>query len=329
MTGLSPVHTTVPALLVEDLTRRFDQTTVVDRVNLDVATGELVTLVGPSGCGKSTLLRMIAGLDTADAGRISLDGRDVTVLPPERRRVGLVFQEHALFGHLRVDQNIAFGLRHLSRGERRQRVGDMLDVVRLGHVARRFPHELSGGEQQRIALARALAPRPAVVLLDEPFASLDEVLREEVRRDVTRILADQGTTAMLVTHDRTEALALGHRVAVMAQGRIMQYDTPERVYEQPLTRFVAEFLAVTTLLPQTDGTALVARPHDLAVRPGGDGVVVERTYLGSVHRYRVITHDGASVLVDHQPDGPLEVGSACHIDVVADHPLHRVSLTDR
>lgn len=322
-------HETVPALVAEGLTRRFGPVTVVDGVSLEVASGELLTLVGPSGCGKSTLLRMIAGLESADAGRIHLDGREVTALPPERRRVGLVFQEHALFGHLRVEQNIAFGLRHLSRTERRQRVAELLDVVRLGHVARRFPHELSGGEQQRIALARALAPKPAVVLLDEPFASLDELLRDEVRRDVTHILADQGTTAVLVTHDRTEALALGHRVAVMAQGRIVQIGAPEQVYEQPNSRFVAEFLAATTLLPQADGTALVARPHDLAVRTGGHDMVIECTYLGASHRYRVVTAEGTHVLADHHPDGPLRVGDACHIEVVAPHPLHRLTLDAR
>ncbi len=322
-------HETVSALVAEGLTRRFGPVTVVDGVSLEVASGELLTLVGPSGCGKSTLLRMIAGLESADAGRIHLDGREVTSLPPERRRVGLVFQEHALFGHLRVEQNIAFGLRHLSRTERRQRVAELLDVVRLGHVARRFPHELSGGEQQRVALARALAPKPAVVLLDEPFASLDELLRDEVRRDVTHILADQGTTAVLVTHDRSEALALGHRVAVMAQGRIVQIGAPEQVYEQPNSRFVAEFLATTTLLPQADGTALVARPHDLAVRIGGHDMVIECTYLGASHRYRVVTAEGTHVFADHHPDGPLQVGDACHIEVVAPHPLHRLTLDAR
>lgn len=326
MTGLSPVNPAAPALSVEGLTRRFGAVTVVDGVDLDVATGELITLVGPSGCGKSTLLRMIAGLESADAGHVRVEGRDVTHTAPERRRVGLVFQEHALFGHLRVEQNIAFGLRDLPRGQRRQRVGDLLDVVRLSHVARRFPHELSGGEQQRIALARALAPRPAIVLLDEPFASLDELLRDEVRRDVTRILADQGSTAVLVTHDRSEALTLGHRVAVMARGRLVQYDTPEAVYERPVDRFVAEFLATTTLLPQSDGSALVARPHDLAVRRGGTSTVVERSYLGAVHRYRITTAEGDQVLADHQPDGPLDVGDACHVEVIADHPLHRIAL---
>jgi iron(III) transport system ATP-binding protein len=329
VTGLSAVNDAEPTLRVQGLTRRFGDIAVVDDVWFDVSRGELITLVGPSGCGKSTLLRTIAGLEVADAGTVRLEGRDVTHTSPERRRVGLVFQEHALFGHLRVEQNIAFGLRDLPRTQRRQRVADLLDVVRLSHVARRFPHELSGGEQQRIALARALAPRPAVVLLDEPFASLDELLRDEVRRDVTRILADQGTTAVLVTHDRSEALTLGHRVAVMARGRLVQCDTPEAVYERPVDRFVAEFLATTTLLPQTDGTALVARPHDLAVRRGGSSTVVERSYLGAMHRYRITTAEGDQLLADHEPDGPLDVGDACHVDVVADHPLHRIALDEQ
>lgn len=312
-----------PALRIEGLTRRYGDRAVVDGVSLEVAPGELLALVGPSGCGKSTLLRMVAGLERADAGRVELAGRDVSALPAERRRIGLVFQDHALFGHLRVAQNVAFGLRGLARRDRARRVDELLELVRLAHVARRYPHELSGGEQQRIALARALAPRPEIVLLDEPFASLDELLRDEVRRDVTDALAAQGTAAVLVTHDRDEALALGHRVAVLRDGRLLQCGRPEVVYEQPVDRFVAGFLAATSFLP-LDGGVAVARPHDLAVVPGGDAVVVDRTYLGATHRYTVRRPDGLDVLADHAPSGPLDVGDRCDVRVVADHPLHRV-----
>ncbi len=324
----------VPALAITGLTRRYGATTVVDRVHLDVAPHELVALVGPSGCGKSTLLRMMAGLERVDAGTVALGGLDVTDTPPERRRIGLVFQDHALFGHLRVDQNVAFGLRGWSRRDRARRVAELLDVVRLGHAARRYPHELSGGEQQRIALVRALAPNPDVVLLDEPFANLDESLRDEVRRDVVDALAAQGTAAVLVTHDRDEALMLGHRVAVMRQGRLLQVGRPEAVYDHPVDRFVAGFLAVTSFLPAggaaddgaDDGAALVARPHDLAVVPGTAAVVVERTYLGAALRYTVRRADGTSLIADGDPAGPhvFEVGDTCDVEVVATHPLHRV-----
>jgi iron(III) transport system ATP-binding protein len=210
-----------------------------------VSAGELVTLVGPSGCGKSTLLRALAGLESLDAGQIELDGRDVTHTPPEKRRVGLVFQNNALFGHMRVDKNVAFGLKHLPRNERAARVKDMLSLVKLEHLARRYPHQLSGGEQQRVALARALAPQPVVVLLDEPFGALDELLREELGHEVKEILATQKTAAILVTHDRHEALRLGDRVAVMNDGHILQCDTPQHVRQHPATEFVAKFLGTS------------------------------------------------------------------------------------
>ncbi len=206
---------TSPALHVEGLTRSFGDRLVVDGIGLDLHDGEMLTLVGPSGCGKSTLLRLIAGLEPIDAGRVLLGDRDVTAVAPEQRHIGFVFQESSLFGHLRVDQNVAFGLRHLPRAARAARVAEMLELVHLGEMARRYPHQLSGGEQQRIALARALAPSPRVVLLDEPFASLDELLREELRQQVAGILRATRTASILVTHDRHEAMSLGDRVAVM------------------------------------------------------------------------------------------------------------------
>ncbi len=239
--------TVVPdvALRVEGLTCRYGDHVVVDDVSFVVHAGELLSLVGPSGCGKSTLLRAVAGLDRASAGRVWLGERDVTALEAEQRRIGLVFQDHALFGHMRVDANVAFGLRHLPRSERVARVDEVLQLVRLTHTARRYPHELSGGEQQRIALARALAPRPAVVLLDEPFASLDEQLRDDVGAEVAALLAQQGTAAVLVTHDRAEALTLGRRVAVMNAGRLVQIGPPDEVYGHPADAFVEGFLATT------------------------------------------------------------------------------------
>ena len=193
--------------------------------------GELVTLIGPSGCGKSTVLRLLAGLERPDSGSVMLAGTEVAgprrFVAPERRRVGLVFQDHALFPHLTVARNVGFGLDRLGRAERAARVAEVLALVRLGDLAARYPHELSGGEQQRVALARALAPGPTVVLLDEPFSSLDETLRAQVRAELVGVLRETRTTAVLVTHDQTEALSIGDRVVVMRDGRVEQEDTPQ------------------------------------------------------------------------------------------------------
>jgi ABC-type Fe3+/spermidine/putrescine transport system ATPase subunit len=315
------------ALAVRDVTRRIGDRAVVDGVSFDVADGELMVLVGPSGCGKSTLLRIIAGLDGAATGRVVLDGADVTALPPERRRIGLVFQDHALFPHRSVGQNIAFGLRHLDRRARARRVEELLELVRLPGVGSRYPHELSGGEQQRIALARALAPDPAVVLLDEPFASLDATLRDDVRHDVVAALRARNAAAVLVTHERDEALALGDRIAVMSAGRVLQIDRPDEVYERPVDRFVAEFLGEASFLPDDSGGLLMARPHDLRLTPGGDDVVTARRYLGSAWRFEVRRHDGTVVEVDlpvNPGESALPTGAGCTVTVAATHPLHRL-----
>ena len=298
---------------------------MVDGVDLTVAPVELLALVGPSGCGKSTLLRSIAGLEPAD-GQVLLDGVDVSALPTERRRIGLVFQDHALFPHLRVAQNLTFGVRHLSRRERAVLVDELLELVRLPGLAKRYPHELSGGEQQRIALARALAPQPPVVLLDEPFANLDASLRDSLRSDVITALRERRTSAILVTHDRDEALLVGDRVAVMRDGRILQVDRPERVYEEPVDRFVAGFLGHAAFLPSEDGGVVMARPHDLTVEAGGVDQVLAHHYLGSMWRYEVGRSDGTTVLAE-VPAGAalLEVGAACTIRVVAGHDLHRLA----
>jgi iron(III) transport system ATP-binding protein len=196
----------------------------------------------------------------------------------------------------------------------------MLDLVQLGHLARRFPHQLSGGEQQRVALARALAPQPALVLLDEPFGALDEVLREDLGWDVKNILAARSTAAILVTHDRHEALTLGDRVAVMEAGKILQCDRPQVVYEQPTTRFVADFLAVSSYLADDTGRELLARPHQLRVTPGGPDTVMRVEFLGGSHRYTVRTSRGDTIVADLGPHEPLYTGSACSVSIVG-HPL--------
>ena len=304
------------ALEVQGLRRRLGGRDVLNGVDLDVSSGELITLVGPSGCGKSTLLRAIAGIESLDAGTVSLSGIDVSSMPAEKRRVGLVFQDNALFGHLRVARNVAFGLRHLPRAERNDRVAEMLDLVKLGHLARRYPHQLSGGEQQRVALARALAPQPAVVLMDEPFGALDEVLREELGWEVKGILAKRNTAAILVTHDRHEAITLGDRVAVMDEGRILQCASPREVYEHPTSRFVADFLAVSSYLHTASGEMTLVRPHQLRVQPGGPYTVMRVEFLGATHRYTLRAPDGAVVVSDLGPADPLVVGAACDVQVV-------------
>jgi iron(III) transport system ATP-binding protein len=293
-------------------------------LDLDVAPGELVTLIGPSGCGKSTLLRLVAGLERPVAGSISIDGKEVAGpgcwVQPERRRVGLVFQDHALFPHLDVQRNVAFGLDRMPRHDRGTRVAEVLAMARLEPLAERYPHELSGGEQQRVALARALAPRPAVVLLDEPFSSLDETLRAQVRADTLRLLRSSGTTAVLVTHDQTEALSVGDRVVVMHRGRIEQVDTPPRVFESPATRFVAGFMGEAVFLPAHVYDALltcelgvvstvpgwahcdvdvevVLRPHEVALDPDPDGAAVVRAveYHGAFVLHAVELGSGRTV----------------------------------
>lgn len=304
------------AVTVSGLRRRLGDRDVLNGVDLELAHGELITLVGPSGCGKSTLLRAIAGLESLDAGTVILDGVDVTHTAPEKRRIGLVFQDNALFGHMRVEKNIAFGLRHLPRAKRKARTAEMLDVVKLGHLARRYPHQLSGGEQQRVALARALAPRPAVVLLDEPFGALDEVLREELGWDVKAILTERNTAAILVTHDRHEAITLGDRVAVMDNGTILQCEAPRTVYDRPATRFVADFLAVSSYVPGASGDDVLVRPHQLRVLAGGPHTVMRVEFLGATHRYTIRAENGSTLVSDVGPTEPLAAGSACSVTVI-------------
>ena len=311
------------ALTLENVSRSMGGKVVVDNVSLALHDGEILTLIGPSGCGKSTLMRVIAGLEPTDAGRVFVGDADVTAVPTERRRIGFVFQESSLFGHMRVADNIAFGLRHLPKSSRATRVADMLDLVQLAGLERRYPHQLSGGEQQRVALARALAPQPGIVLLDEPFANLDEVLREQLGHDVVSILRAASTAAILVTHDRHEAMTLGDRVAVMCNGRIEQCGTPEVVYREPATRFVASFVDVASFVTADDGTVRVARPHEFTITTSGPDLVTRIEFLGNGYRYGVRRADGSEVVVDGPSGEPLKVGDSCRVGVKAD-PLPRV-----
>ncbi|MCG8392172.1 MAG: ABC transporter ATP-binding protein [Pseudomonadales bacterium] len=239
-------------LSIEHLACGYHQQAVVKDLSLELAPGEIACLLGPSGCGKTTTLRAIAGLEPVTGGEIRIQDRTVSSpqhqLPPEQRGLGMVFQEHALFPHLTVADNVAFGLRKQPRGQQRQRVSECLERVRLAGMENRYPHELSGGQQQRVALARALAPQPALLLLDEPFASLDLDLRRALARELGDTLRAENVTALLVTHDQEEAFALADRVGVMRHGNLEQWDTPYNIYHAPANRFVAEFAGYGSFL---------------------------------------------------------------------------------
>ncbi len=240
-------------LTCKSLTKSYANNRVLNDVSADIAKGELVTLLGPSGCGKTTLLRAIAGLSMADTGSILLDGADITHTPIHRRNIGMVFQSHALFPHMSVTDNVAFGLRMqgIQVDERRNRVGDALALVRLNGFENRMPHELSGGQQQRVAIARAIAINPSVLLLDEPFGALDRKLRETLQVELRQLTKNLSMTAIFVTHDQEEALVLSDRIAVMNGGVIQQIGSPAEVFERPANQFVADFMGFENMFPAT------------------------------------------------------------------------------
>lgn len=283
-----------PAIHCHKLSKRFGGAVALDDFELEVPTGSLVSLLGPSGCGKTTALRLIAGFERPDKGSIEIGGRvvvdDAASVPAERRRVGMVFQDHALFPHMTVTANVAYGL---SRAEY-ARVAQVLNLVGLHGLGERMPHELSGGEQQRVALARALAPQPDVVLLDEPFSSLDATLRERMRRDVRRILTEAGATVVFVTHDQHEALAFADIIAVMRQGSVLQVGTPTQVYRQPNSPWIAGFVGESEIFeghadvgmvetelgtfpqfgPHRGEVLVLIRPEWIHPTPADDGLAV-------------------------------------------------------
>ncbi len=237
-------------ITIEKLTKRFGGHVVLDRIDLRIAAGELFFLLGPSGCGKTTLLRAVAGLNAPDEGRILAGDRDVTRLPPHRRDMGMVFQSYALWPHLTLRENVAFGLemRRVPKGEAGPRTLRALEMVKLADRADSKPNELSGGQQQRVALARALVIQPQCLLLDEPLSNLDAKLRLEMRAEIRRICKDAGLTAIYVTHDQKEALSIADRLAILDQGRLLQIGTPQEVYSRPKTRFIAQFIGETTFV---------------------------------------------------------------------------------
>jgi spermidine/putrescine transport system ATP-binding protein len=340
---------TPPEIRLVELTKDFREVRAVDDVSLDIGTGEFFSLVGPSGCGKTTTLRMIGGFEMPSRGRIELRGRDVTFEPPDKRPVNMVFQNYALFPHLDVAGNVAFGLRrkHVERNEIMRRVGDALELVHLAGYDKRKPNQLSGGQQQRVALARALVNRPNVLLLDEPLGALDLKLRKRLQIELKRIQAEVGITFVYVTHDQEEALTMSDRIAVMHGGRVEQLGTPEELYERPQTRFVADFIGTTNLLHGTveavdaetaairldsgdmcrvdrDGHAigsvvdLSLRPESIAIHAAGDasngeirGTIEQVAYLGAAVQYQVRTNGGLAMTVLTSKVGArLPVGSA-------------------
>jgi putrescine transport system ATP-binding protein len=248
--GTGERHTQSPYLRIAGIAKRFGLTAAVDDVSLDIARGEFFALLGPSGCGKTTLLRILAGLETPDAGRIVIDGVDMTDVPPYARPVNMMFQSYALFPHMTVAQNVAFGLRQegMARSAIGERVQAMLDLVQMGELAHRRPHQLSGGQRQRVALARALAKQPKLLLLDEPLAALDRKLREQTQFELMRIQERVGITFIVVTHDQSEAMTMASRIAVMDAGKLRQVGPPRTVYEAPNSRFVADFIGAVNLL---------------------------------------------------------------------------------
>ena len=271
----------MPDLHLENLVKQFGRTTAIDRVNLEIQDGEILTLLGPSGCGKTTTLRCIAGFVVPDEGEVYLGERRVTHLPPEKRAIGFVFQNYALWPHMTVYDNLAFGLRlkGASRSEVIEGVDRVLDLVRLGGFAERYPRQLSGGQQQRIALARALVIEPNVLLLDEPLSNLDAQLREEMRFEIRELQKKLGITAVYVTHDQAEALALSDRIAVMNKGVLTQVGTPAQIYNSPSNRFVAGFIGLSSFVEGTisqldpaAASATVTTSDQVNIRVPADGL---------------------------------------------------------
>ncbi|MCW5686338.1 MAG: ABC transporter ATP-binding protein [Pseudolabrys sp.] len=321
-------HQKAPLVRFDHVGRRFGAVAAVDDLSLDIQANEFVALLGPSGCGKTTLLRMLAGFETPDSGRVLLDGKDISAVPPYRRPVNMMFQSYALFPHLTVAGNIAFGLKRegLPRAEIEARVAEMLALARLTGLGERKPDQLSGGQRQRVALARSLAKRPRVLLLDEPMAALDRKLREETQFELMELRRRLGLTFVIVTHDQEEAMVMADRIALMDKGRIVQTGAPAEIYERPRTRWAAQFIGdiniieghvaadgagvatealgllrapVSPGLKPGDAVVLAVRPEKISLAVGGDnsidGTVREVGYRGDKSLYKVAVAGGLSM----------------------------------
>ncbi|WP_083511869.1 ABC transporter ATP-binding protein [Alicyclobacillus acidiphilus] len=333
---------------IQDVVKHFPGSTVgaLNGVTFTVNEGEMIGFLGPSGSGKTTLLRLIAGLDTQTSGHISIRGQRVDRIPPQKRQVGVVFQNYALFKHMTVFDNIAFGLRVQRRksSEIKKRVMDLLDLVRLTGFEHRYPHQLSGGQAQRVALARALAPEPSVLLLDEPFAAIDTKVRRELRTWVRQIHDEIGITSIFVTHDQEEALEIADRVLVLNQGRVEQFDTPAQVYDSPSSLFVADFVGESNILEgvvvdgiaeidalqfqvkeYTDGqrVKIVFRPNEIRFGddlfgPGRVGIITRMTYKGNYYAVEVRLPSGRHLqaYLDRNLGQQYEIGQSVSLNIV-------------
>jgi len=339
-----------PLLEIDGITAGYDGHTVVEKFSLVIHEGELTCLLGPSGCGKTTVLRAIAGFEPLLDGEIRLGDRVISspghTLSPEQRGLGMVFQDYALFPHLNVSDNIAFGLHRRNAAERQRIADSLLELVGLAGLGRRYIHELSGGQQQRVAVARALAPEPRLLLLDEPFSNLDVELRERLALDVREILKERGIAAVFVTHDQHEAFVMGERIAVMHQGRVRQVDTPFNLYHEPADRFVADFIGqgrfidgtmvaagtVDTVLGELTGNLaynwpigcavdVLLRPDDVLISDGGEYEVeiVDRAFKGAETLYTVRLPTGEEILSLAPSHVDLRVGQRTGITLSADH----------
>jgi putative spermidine/putrescine transport system ATP-binding protein len=308
------------SLKIEGLSCNFGAVTALDDFSLTIEKGELVSLLGPSGCGKTTALRIVAGLERASSGEITLNGKKITDVPAHKRNMGMVFQSYSLFPHLTIEENVAFGLqmRREPKERRNSKAGELLELVGLTTQHKRFPHQLSGGQQQRVALARALAIQPEVLLLDEPLSALDAQVRQNLREEIRRLQVELNTTTLFVTHDQEEAMAISDRVGVMNHGKLEQIDTPDELYNRPATLFVASFIGAMNRIPthlkdgeievlgerhsvknhnEKDGnvTALI-RPESIELLHDSqhhNAVVVTRSFLGATSRITVRIGDGS------------------------------------
>jgi iron(III) transport system ATP-binding protein len=335
-------------VFLDSVSKFFADTKAVSCLTVGIGQGEFFSLLGPSGCGKTTTLRLIAGLEQPDAGTITIDGTVVasphTWVPPEKRGIGIVFQDYALFPHMTVAQNITFGLRGCAREQVRDRVAELLELTGLAGLAKRYPHELSGGQRQRVALARSLAPRPRVILLDEPFSNLDADLREELRRETKRILAKQGATTILVTHDQEEAFSLSDRIGVLKDGALEQVGSPAEIYHHPHSKFVADFVGKADFIAGTlegrtvhsafgsfllgEGPELQASQVELMVRPDdvdfipdvtGQAIITESRFLGASVLYQLQFPDGRTIHAIKPSAEMVPVGSRVLVKVDASH----------
>ena len=336
-----------------ELTKRFEDVLAVDRVDLDVRPGEIVAVLGASGCGKTTLLRLIAGLESPSGGEVEIGGEIVsdarTVRPPDSRGIGMVVQEYALFPHMTVAANVAFGLNALYRSRRDSHVREALSLVHLEELGARYPHELSGGQQQRVALARTLAPDPVAVLFDEPFSNLDTAMRQRLRVEVEEILRARSAAAILVTHDREEAFAIADRVGVMIDGQLLHIDTPEQVYHYPATPGVAALTGPCDFIPATVGrngcadtdlgtlrvespagrlpegkpATVLVRPDDLDLTPGADGQgrVAAREFRGDHIILEVELDSGARIRSRTRSYSTLPAGVRVRVSPSKTHPF--------